>query len=44
MNCPNCEKLEFIITELKEQLTEAAEENRRLREIIKDKRGCDAIR
>lgn len=43
MNCPNCEKLEFIITELREQLAEAEAENRKLTEIIKDKRGCDDI-
>ena len=37
MKCQECEKLEFIISELTKQLEEERSENRRLREIIKEK-------
>jgi len=37
MKCPDCEKLEFIISELKIQLEESREEVRRLRELIREK-------
>lgn len=37
MRCPECEKLEFIISELTKQLEEERAEVRRLREIIKEK-------
>lgn len=37
MRCQECEKLEFIISELTKQLEEERSENRRLREIIREK-------
>jgi len=39
MKCPECEKLEFIISELKIQLEESREEVKRLREIINNIKG-----
>jgi len=36
MKCPDCEKLEFIITELKEQLDVERKEVKRLKEIIRE--------
>lgn len=37
MRCQECEKLEFIVQELTKQLEDERSENRRLREIIKEK-------
>jgi len=37
MKCPECEKLEFIITELTKQLEEERAEVKRLRELIREK-------
>jgi len=37
MKCPEFEKLEFIVEELKIQLEESREEVRRLRELISEK-------
>jgi hypothetical protein len=37
MKCPECEKLEFIISELTKQLEEERAEVKRLKEIIKEK-------
>ncbi len=37
MRCPECEKLEFIISELKIQLEESREEVKRLLELIREK-------
>ena len=37
MKCPDCEKLEFIVEELKIQLEESREEVRRLLELIREK-------
>ena len=37
MKCPECEKLEFIISELKIQLEESREEVKRLLELIREK-------
>ena len=39
MKCPECEKLEFIISELKIQLEESREEVKRLKEIINNIKG-----
>ncbi|HQL67248.1 MAG TPA: hypothetical protein PK151_06885 [Caldisericia bacterium] len=39
MKCPECEKLEFIVEELKIQLEESREEVKRLREIINNIKG-----
>ena len=39
MKCQECEKLEFIISELKIQLEEERAEVRRLREIINNIKG-----
>ena len=37
MKCPECEKLEFIISELTKQLEEERREVKRLKEIIREK-------
>ena len=37
MRCPECEKLEFVISELKIQLEEERKEVKRLRELIREK-------
>ena len=37
MRCPECEKLEFIISELTKQLEESREEVKRLLELIREK-------
>jgi hypothetical protein len=37
MKCQECEKLEFIISELKIQLEESREEVKRLLELIREK-------
>ena len=37
MKCPECEKLEFIISELTKQLEEEREEVKRLLELIREK-------
>jgi len=39
MRCQECEKLEFIISELKIQLEESREEVKRLKEIINNIKG-----
>ena len=39
MRCPECEKLEFIIAELKEQLEEERAEVKRLKGIINNIKG-----
>ena len=37
MKCPDCEKLEFIVEELKIQLEEERKEVKRLLELIREK-------
>ena len=37
MKCPECEKLEFIVEELKIQLEEERKEVKRLLELIREK-------
>ena len=39
MRCPECEKLEFIISELTKQLDAERVEVKRLRELIREKGG-----
>ena len=39
MRCPECEKLEFIISELTKQLEEERKEVKRLKEIINNIKG-----
>lgn len=39
MRCPECEKLEFVISELTKQLEEERKEVKRLREIINNIKG-----